>query len=220
MRLSHALGLLSLSALLASALPALDPEAAARALEREANRVRVRAGLAPLAVSVEARTAARWQADYLVRIKQLGHTQPSARLRDVGARLATAGATMRFAAENVAANFVLNYEPGRPFYPRIGLGGDLVASYTPNGPPLPPHTPESFAAAVVAQWLGSPGHRRNLLAPEATQFGCAVAFASPRNPDVAPLGRVFAVQVLLAPQPQPSPSPGAATTVFRSRGTR
>ncbi|MBS0657962.1 MAG: CAP domain-containing protein [Verrucomicrobia bacterium] len=214
------LAALAISWVAVTPLPALDPAAATRALERETNRVRQRAGLPPLEISEEARTAARWQVDYLSRINRLSHSQPGARLRDVGARLAAAGANARFAGENVASNFVLNYEPGRPFYPRNDGRGRLIASYTPNGPPLAPHTPESFAAAVVSQWLNSRGHRRNLLAPEATHMACAIAFASPRHPDVAPLGRVFAVQVLLAPQSAPPANPYGTTTVFRPRGSR
>lgn len=184
------------------AAAALDLAAAARALERETNRVRVRAGLHPLQLSAECRTAAQWQVEYLVRANRLSHTQPTARLRDVGARLEAAGARPRFAAENAASNFNLNYVPGKLFYPRPGPGGrGLIASYTPNGRPLEPHSPETFAAAVVGQWLHSRGHRRNLLAPEATHLACAVASATPRNEDVAPLGRIFAVQVLAAVAP-------------------
>lgn len=211
---------LVLCALLLSAtsLPALDPAAAAAALEREANRARARAGLAPLTFSAEARTAARWQVEYLSQLNRLSHSQPSARLRDVGARLQAAGARPRFAAENAASNFQLNYEAGRLFYPRPTADGrGLIASYTPNGPPMAPHTPESFAAAVVAQWLGSRGHRRNLLAPEATHMGCAIAFASPRHPDVAPLGRVFAVQVLLAYSTAPAGPAGPLTGSILTR---
>lgn len=127
---------------------------------------------------------------------ELSHRNPAPGRRTIGDRLHAAGATYAIAGENAALNFQLNYTPGRAIYPRAGARGELIVSYSPNGLALAPHSAESFARAVVAQWLASSGHRRNLLEPRMTRIGCAIAPAPPKNPEIAALGRLMVAQVL------------------------
>ncbi len=177
---------------------ALDAAKAARAIIKETNRRRATAGLASLAFSPAAQTAARWQAAYLAKTNTLGHVQPYSSRRTIGDRVRAAGVEFRYAAENVALDYRLNYIPGRLIYPRDG--NPSVISYTPNGPPLETHSPDSFARSVVGLWFNSAGHRRNLLSREATQIGCAIADAPPRNGDLAALGRIMVAQVFVTPR--------------------
>lgn len=91
-------------------------------------------------------------------------------------RLKQQGLNPRFSAENVAYNFVLQYDSGRPFYQREE-DGKTVYSYKPGGTPIPHHTYVGFARTILDQWMNSPGHRKNILAtePSALGVGCALS---------------------------------------------
>ena len=182
-----------------------DGEAVARAIFEETNVRRTAAGLPALARSTNAEAAARVQAEYIARARTLSHTNPAPGQRTVGDRLRSAGATWRFAAENVLFEHLLDYVNGRLVYPRPAAAGGQEFSYTPNGPALRPRTPRGLARAALDQWMNSPGHRANVLARDATQLGCAaVPVAEGKIPG---LSVVYAAQVFLAPSPGPTPPP-------------
>jgi hypothetical protein len=120
-------------------------------------------------------------------------------------RLVQQGLKPRYSAENIALNFVLRIEPGKPFHTRKE-NGRTVYSYEAQGEPLVPHTYSSLAEAFVAQWMKSPLHRKNLLAsePESSGVGCAL------SKDEKGFDTVYANQNFFAPLPvspvhQPEP---------------
>jgi len=63
----------------------------------------------------------------------------------------------------------MRYEPGDGY--RVIDPGRFL--YRSQGFTLQPHTPESFAAALVAYWMDSPGHRANILSTTPSTLGCA-----------------------------------------------
>jgi len=73
---------------------------------------------------------------------------------------------------------------------RAGYGYSFVAENVAGGQPT--------AAAAVATWMASGGHRRNLLAPEATQVGVGHAVENGRTPKYGD----YWVIVLGAPAPR------------------
>jgi uncharacterized protein YkwD len=180
---------------------AIDPahfreEAAARAIFEESNRQRVAAGLPALGPLPAAQRMAQWQAQFMAQTGSISHVNTLDRSRrNIDDRARAAGVAYRFLAENVAMNFAVDYQAGRPIYTWRGSRGELVFSYAANGPALPFHTYAGLARAVVAQWLNSPGHRRNLLSRDAQYLGCA---AAPGLRDLSHgLGNIYCAQVFV-----------------------
>ncbi len=172
------------------------PDLAARAIFEESNRQRSAAGLPKLAPLAGAQTAARWQAQTMAQAGAISHVNSSDRTRrTLEDRIRANGITFRFIAENVAVNFAINYEARRPVYQRKGPAGEMLFSYTGDGPALPPHTYASFARAIVSQWMNSSGHRQNLLSRKAKYLGCA-ALPGLRDQH-AGLGSIYGAQVFV-----------------------
>jgi uncharacterized protein YkwD len=78
----------------------------------------------------------------------------------------------RFCAENVATAFGVQYQSGQKFYTRMENGSTVISS-EPRGKAVPPHTYVTFAEALIASWMKSPGHRKNILNPEGRYFGAS-----------------------------------------------
>lgn len=172
------------------------PDVAARAIFEESNRQRAAAGLPKLAPLAGAQTAAWWQTQHMAQAGAISHVNPSdPSRRTLEDRIRSAGITFRFIAENVAVNFAINYEARRPVYPRRGPEGEMLFSYTGDGPPLPPHTYATFARAIVSQWMNSAGHRQNLLSREAKYLGCAALPG--RRDQHGGLGSIYGAQVFV-----------------------
>jgi uncharacterized protein YkwD len=100
------------------------------------------------------------------------HTnKKSKKLRTPNDRAKYVGIKNPFLAENIMETFVLRYTPGKPVYP----GEKGVFSYKAGGEPIGPHTYLSLGEALVEGWMNSPGHRKNILSPDAVQLGCGTA---------------------------------------------
>jgi uncharacterized protein YkwD len=147
----------------------VDQALLAAALFHETNRLRQKHGRPPLRQDARLDAAARMHAGDMARKNYLDHINPhNPERRTPQDRALLAGFHFRFLAENVATHFTIQYQSGRAVY-RVPAGTGF--SYRPDGPPIPRHTYRSFAAAVLAQWMNSPGHRRNILADPPERFG-------------------------------------------------
>jgi hypothetical protein len=82
------------------------------------------------------------------------------------------GITNPFLAENIIEGYGLQYKSNETAYLR-GIG---KFSVTPDGELLKPHTYLSFGESLMTGWMNSRDHRKNILAGEALQLGCGVAF--------------------------------------------
>lgn len=155
---------------------AIDHARMDRAIREETNRVRERHGLRPLDPNPALAKAARIHARRMSASQFFSHTDPEdPRYRTPTDRALAAGVTNPKIAENIALRAAIQHDQqdGGVFVRDLEQGH---FSRTKNGPLIPPHTYRSFAAAIVQQWMDSPGHRRNILAAEAVEIGCAVDF--------------------------------------------
>jgi uncharacterized protein YkwD len=116
----------------------------------------------------------------------LNAERSAAGLRPVTGQPKLAVAAARFSAEMVREQFFEHRAPGGPdLTGRLTLARYLGRSTTPwiVGENLAwargsAATPRS----IVAQWMASPGHRRNILEPAFRDIGVGVASGSPGNP--------------------------------------
>lgn len=153
--------------------------------------------LAPLRHHPGAERAAALQAEIMRGRGSISHDNPShPKLQTLEDRVRAVGLKYRFIAENVATAFALRYESGRAFYPRT-VDSKTIVSYTPDGPPIPPHSYASFAQALVQNWMNSPGHRKNILSTNASYLG-ASCLPEP-NPTV--VRKFYCAQVFFTPTP-------------------
>jgi len=145
----------------------------AAAICSQTNAVRLEHGASALTVSARLGQAARLHAEQMVEHDFFGHTAPPpAPWRRPADRLVAAGViSPHTPAENIATWFAMNYQPGDG-YRVIDVE---TFTYRSRGRALHPHTPESFAQALVESWLESPGHRENLLSEVPAAMGCAAS---------------------------------------------
>ena len=197
---------------LEAAQQAIDPKnllepLLSAAIFHETNARRLEQKLPALSFHEKVRAASVLHAQEMAKHSTLSHGTP---WKTPGStaheRLVAQGLQPRFSAENIAFNFVLQYESEKPFYTRQE-NGRTVFSYEPDGPPLPPHTYVSFAEAIVTQWMNSPGHRKNIVAPEAEFLGVGCALS--RDPQG--FDTIYADQDFFAPLPEAPPQEPANT---------
>jgi uncharacterized protein YkwD len=149
----------------------------ARAIFEETNRVRLAHGVPPLARLPALDAAAEEQAFYMELALDAKHDNPIAGEHTTADRIAHAGLAPSAFGENVL----------------MQSARDGVSPADPN------YTYSSVAAACVNSWLGSPGHRENLLDPKFTHLGCAARLARVVSGETC----VFAVQVFYRLPPKP-----------------
>ena len=164
------------------------------AVFHEVKRRRQSLGLPPLAFNSQARQMARLQAQAMAATGVVSHRHPNPARRTLADRARLVGLHPAFLAENVASTFGRRYRSGSPFYVRQEHGRTIY-SLQPGGPAIPRHTYLSFAAALLNAWMASPGHRQNILSPQAQFLGCAC------EPSRAPtaLETFYCTQVFFAP---------------------
>lgn len=170
------------------ALPAIDAEIDFAAIDYAllhaavfylTNLERSSRGLAPLSHSPELEAAARAHSVAMHDRGFFSHTSPVQGMRSVQDRTRAAGFAGSSVGENIARSFGIAYEAGRSVYTPPQNGGYF--SYRHRGDPIPPHSYRSAAEAVVAQWMGSPGHRANILRSEYRYLGVGAAHFEDRS---------------------------------------
>ena len=165
------------------------------AILHETNRRRAEKGLRPLKHHLKALQAAAIQSRIMKERGSISHENPEhEKFRTLMKRVQSVGVNPGLAAENVATAFGLRYESAKGFYKRVERG-KTIFSYTPEGPGLTAHTYEGFAKALVDSWMGSPGHRKNILLPDAEYLGVSCVLS--KSESEMPL--FYCTQVFLAP---------------------
>lgn len=160
----------------------------AEAVLREVNAIRCERGMAPLAHDPALSRAAAYHAGDMALRGFLDHVSPVPGRRTPADRLDQAGADYRRVAENIATTSLYAFD-GRRFLIRDRARCDF--SFTRGGPPVPRRTYAGAAHRLVAGWMDSRGHRRNILDPEVTRHGAGAAF----RPDPETCGELLAAQV-------------------------
>lgn len=172
----------------------VDHNLLSAAVFHETNQARQKHDLRPLKYKKEVWQAAALQARAVARGGWISHTQKVKELRTPSKRLEFTGLQPKFAAENVATTFGLQYEGGKPFFTRIEDGQE-VYSYEAGGDPIPRHTYASFGEALVESWMNSPGHRKNILSEPPEFLGCS----SLQGKDERGMPVFFCAQVFFTP---------------------
>jgi len=181
------------------AMDSVNNELIAAAVLHETNRHRRQRNLQPLKGDSKAMEAARIQSEIMRNRGSISHVNPeNEKYRTLDQRVKAAGLKPRMFAENVATAFALRYEGGKPYYPDT-RNGRTVFRHQPNGPPMQAHSYASFAKALVDSWMGSKGHRENILRKEAQFMG---SYCAPAPGKGSEMPIFYCTQVFFAPLPQ------------------
>ncbi|HJZ40793.1 MAG TPA: CAP domain-containing protein [Bacteroidales bacterium] len=137
------------------------------------NEVRVKNRLKPLEYSEKLEQTAKMHANDMVAKDFFSHLNTSDnRKKTPNDRARLSGISNPFLAENIIEGYGLRYTANETVY----TPGRGKFSETPDGELLQTHTYLSFGETLIKNWMNSKDHRKNILAPEALQLGCAVAY--------------------------------------------
>ena len=125
----------------------------------------------------------------MTRHRVFAHETPEAGERTMRQRIDKAGVAYRRAAENIITGYFMVYEAGRSYF--VKDAGACRFAYADTEEALMRQTYATLGKGLVARWLASPGHRANILTPEMTRHGAALA---PAGND-ALCGEFYATQV-------------------------
>ncbi len=176
-----------------------DAKLLSAAIFHRTNAVRAEHGLPVLAYNAKAADAAQKHSEAMAKGDYLSHGTPNQKKNlSPYDRLQNEGLKPLFSAENIAFNFLLRYQSGKPFFLREE-NGKTVYSYEPEGKALLPHTYASFAEDIVQQWMDSPPHRKNLLSPKPALLGVGAALSTSANG----FDEIYSTQDFFAPLPDP-----------------
>lgn len=165
----------------------------ARAIFEATNRVRAQFGVPAFRPLAKLDDAAETQARIGALFRPPSHTNPFPMIATPLDRVKLTGLKPRHVAENIAMLSIYDVAAGIGFY---RLKGETTLRDDKTGRPLREHTYESFAAAVVAAWMSSPGHRANILDRKLEYLGCSALPAQSQGG----VDMVFAVQVFYTPE--------------------
>lgn len=175
---------------------ALDQPLLARAIFEETNRVRAAAKLKAFKSEPKLDQAADTQAQIGSVFQPPSHTNPFPLIATPLDRAKFAGLEPERVAENIALLTIYDVPRTVTFYT---TGKDPTLRDSRSGEPLKVQSYASFARAVVAAWMDSPGHRANILDRKLRYLGCAVRPTKSQNN----VDMLFAVQAFYTPQRSP-----------------
>jgi uncharacterized protein YkwD len=138
----------------------------------ELNYQRCKAGLPALAEAGGLRKVAGKHATWMARSHTLSHRSGTPGQATTLARIKASGVKFRAGSENIGqiARFQID---GKHF--RIADAGSC-GFMGGNGQAIPPHSYASLARTIVAYWMASSGHRRNILDRKVSRVGSGVGF--------------------------------------------
>ena len=149
-----------------------DQSAFHEAVLHYVNLERCRNGRVPFASDGRLAKMAAGHSDGMARTRTFSHKVPRSGYTTMKERLSRAGVKWRAAAENIAKNFVYSIN-GKPISTKTG--GKCVFYYAGSGKQVPKHSYASLAQAAVAQWMNSPGHRKNIMDRRFNRTGAGLA---------------------------------------------
>lgn len=149
-----------------------DPVKVDRAIAYYTNIARCENGFGPLAADVRVLEAARLHSDNMAALNEFGHDISAPGAEGMRDRLVLAQVDYRQAAENIITGYFMDYVAGTRFFTTDAAS---CAFTDESGVRLKRHTYLTLAEEVVKGWMGSLGHRRNILGPDFSRHGAALA---------------------------------------------
>lgn len=174
-----------------------DAALLAAAIFHRTNAVRAEHDLPPVAHDAKAAVAAQKHSEAMANGDYLSHGTPNKKKNLTPYdRLQNEGLNPQYSSENIAFNFLRQYESGKPFFTRE-KDGETIYSYEPEGEPIELRSYAGFAEEIVKQWMDSPPHRKNMLAAEPTRLGVGAALSMSKSG----FDQIYATQDFFAPFP-------------------
>ncbi len=149
-----------------------DAKLLERAVLYYTNQARCQLGLQPLRRDGGVALTARNHAYDMARLNFFEHVSPIPERRTLSDRLGEVRVPYTLAAENIIEARYMAYK-NRTRFKTIDAEQCLY-TYS-SGEPIARHNYRTLAKELVDRWLGSTGHRRNILDPNLTRHGFAIA---------------------------------------------
>jgi len=144
-----------------------------RAVLSEVNYVRCKAGLAPLKTASGLVKVAGNHANWMASRGSLTHRSTVRGQASVQERVLASGLNVRRGAENIGNLPRYQFAGAR----RIRIKSKSRCEFTTvAGKRITPHSYASLASQIVSLWMGSAGHRRNVLDRNVRTVGAAVGY--------------------------------------------
>lgn len=159
-----------------------DPGRLSRAIFEETNRVRRTFNRKALKQNQRLDAAADLQSDTNALTGVTSHGNPMAGLARPADRVLANGLRPIAVWENAATTLVRLSSQGLKIRITVEADGSRVRRDPVTGEEVPWPTYGELATRIVQQYMGSPGHRKNILLREATHLGCGASLGR------APLG--------------------------------
>ena len=175
------------------------------AVVHHVNVARCGAGLAPLAPLPGLNAEATRHSREMAELGFFDHVSPVPGRRTLADRLLPTGVALSRVAENIGQSFMVDYEPGREYRTvdaarcaftydaGAGVTDSLGALVGRQAALMPRRTYATAAGALVAGWMASPAHARNILDPAFTRHGAGYAVSERQTL----CGRILATQILI-----------------------
>jgi len=166
------------------------------AIFHETNRVRRRLGLPTFTHVAKLDDAADLKAAFGVLETVVRHENPIPLTATPVDRVTAVGLQYARVSENIARISSYDLPPGTDALGVRRSWGKTEYFRLDTGRPPELQTYAGFAATVVDSWMGSPGHRENILDPHLVSLGSAA------RPCLSPINRheqIYAVQVFFTP---------------------
>jgi len=142
-----------------------------RAILIEVNYERCRAGLRPLRAESRLRTAAKGHSEWMAKSRTLSHKSTLAGRSTLRTRLKRTGIKLRTGSENIG--MVHRFQVDKGMFKIHDRASCQFA--TNSGQPIPAHSYQSLARNIVALWMNSSGHRKNIMDSRVSMMGSAAA---------------------------------------------
>lgn len=142
------------------------------ALRKEASYARCKQGYSKLKTANGLTGIASSHSKWMAKASKLSHTSSVPGQKKFSLRIKISGVKFRSAAENIAR--FNRYQLGTTAFKIISKSGCKFASS--SGQEIAAHTYASMAQTVVAGWMGSSGHRKNLLIRRIKYTGGGIGF--------------------------------------------
>ena len=156
------------------------------AIRSEVNFYRCKSGLKPLAAAPRLARVAQTHAKWMAKATTVSHNSTVAGQSTVKARIIASGIPIRAGSENIGMVHRFQID-GSSFRIRDSAACNFANA---AGQQIPAHSYNSLARHMVGLWMGSSGHRRNILDPKVSMVATGAGF----QPNTPYCGQFFVSQ--------------------------